>query len=89
MANHAVSEACMKAERALLRVLDGSCRTPIAALARIETPDIFKMDGLVAKPDGSRVIRRSLSGTLSEPERLGTELGEMIKKETPSDFFDM
>jgi Porphobilinogen deaminase len=41
------------AERACLEVLDGSCRTPIAALAEHEPGGILRLRALIALPDGS------------------------------------
>ena len=41
------------AERAFLAALDGSCRTPIAALAELDA-DRLRLRGLVASPDGRR-----------------------------------
>src|SRR5215211_7638051 len=52
--------ACL-AERAFLRGLGGGCQLPIAAHAIIEQ-DVLKLDGLVAKPDGSKRLQESLSG---------------------------
>ena len=62
--------ACL-AERAFLRGLGGGCQLPIAAHAVLDG-DVLKLDGLVAKPDGSEILRASTSGT--DPEALGSEL---------------
>jgi len=62
--------ACL-AERAFLRGLGGGCQLPIAAHAVLDG-DVLKLDGLVAKPDGSEILRASASGT--DPEALGSEL---------------
>ncbi|PHR59658.1 MAG: hydroxymethylbilane synthase [Robiginitomaculum sp.] len=47
----------LAAERAFLAALDGSCRTPIAALARIEAGEL-RFVGEVYLPDGSKFWRR-------------------------------
>ena len=52
--------ACL-AERAFLRGLGGGCQFPIAAHAIIDREQL-KLDGLVAKPDGSEILRASLTG---------------------------
>jgi hydroxymethylbilane synthase len=62
--------ACL-AERAFLRGLGGGCQLPIAAHAVLDG-DVLKLDGLVAKPDGSEILRASASGR--DPEALGSEL---------------
>lgn len=85
-ANHASSEQCAFAERALLRQLDGSCRTPIAAYATV-SGETMTLEALVAKPDGRQVLRRQISGPAQDADRLGTELGASMKAELPFDFF--
>jgi hydroxymethylbilane synthase len=66
--------ACL-AERAFLRGLGGGCQFPIAAHAILDG-DLLKLDGLVAKPDGSQILRGSLSG--SDPETLGASLASQL-----------
>ena len=70
--------ACL-AERAFLQSLGGGCQFPIAAHAILEN-DLLKLDGLVAKPDGSEILRDSLSGPLDDPEALGSELALHLMK---------
>jgi len=50
--NHADTSICVTAERAFLAKLEGSCRTPIAGLARLESGEIV-LDGLIVTPDGT------------------------------------
>jgi hydroxymethylbilane synthase len=68
--------ACL-AERSFLRSLGGGCQFPIAAHAIVDG-DSLKLDGLVAKPDGSEILRNSISGSLNDPEALGTQLAEHL-----------
>lgn len=68
--------ACL-AERAFLRSLGGGCQFPIAAHAVLDG-DELKLDGLVAKPDGSQILRDSLSGSANEAEALGSALAEQL-----------
>ncbi len=75
------------AERAFLRKLDGSCHTPIGALAVIDANGTMTLDGLAAKADGTSLVRQSISGRASEAEKLGIELGERIRAVLPPDFF--
>lgn len=74
---HAPTLSCVTAERALLAALDGNCRTPIAALARL-APDGLALEGLLAAPDGSRVARVTRHGAEAEGERLGREAGREL-----------
>lgn len=68
--------ACL-AERAFLRGLGGGCQLPIAAHAVIDGERLH-LDGLVAKPDGSEILRDSLSGLSSEAEALGSRLASHL-----------
>jgi len=68
--------ACL-AERAFLRGLGGGCQLPIAAHARIEG-ELLKLDGLVAKPDGSKRLQESLSGPSETAEALGASLAAVL-----------
>ena len=66
------------AERALLAELDGSCRTPIAALATLDG-DRLHLDGLLFLPDGSRHWAVSRSGAAADAEAIGREAGAALK----------
>lgn len=70
--------ARVTAERALLAVLDGSCRTPIAALAVLDGATLT-LKGLIAKPDGSEVLATERSGPVADAEALGRDAGEELK----------
>ncbi len=90
--NHYQSEVCVAAERALLTALDGSCRTPIAALAEYEGKESLTLRGPVARPDGSRLLRvsRSLArcdGIVAARE-LGKQAGRELLREAGPGFFD-
>jgi hydroxymethylbilane synthase len=75
------------AERALLAALDGSCRTPIAALAQLDGAGNLTLEALVADPAGSRVLRTDRRGAASDAEALGRDAGEELKSLMPPDFF--
>ena len=68
--------ACL-GERAFLRGLGGGCQFPIAAHAVLDD-GLLKLDGLVAKPDGSAILRDSLSGPASDAEALGSALANRL-----------
>ena len=76
--NHTSSAAAVVCERAFLRVLDGSCRTPIAGHARIEGDVIF-FKGLVVEPDGSKARDISLTGDIADAHAIGTQAGQQLK----------
>jgi hydroxymethylbilane synthase len=71
------TRTAMDAERAFAHRLGGSCQSPIAAHARLEGA-LLILDGLVAEPDGSRLIRDSASGSADDPVALGVLLAERI-----------
>jgi hydroxymethylbilane synthase len=75
--DHKFTRLACTAERAFLRSLGGGCQLPIAAHAAVREKRI-RLDGLVAEPGGSRIVRDRISGSLDEAEQLGTELGERL-----------
>jgi hydroxymethylbilane synthase len=75
----------IEAERAFLEVLDGSCRTPIAALARIKGGTLYFI-GEALTPDGTARWRRKDTKTLGDnptanARALGARLGQEIRDE--------
>jgi hydroxymethylbilane synthase len=75
--NHRDTRIAMDAERAFAHRLGGSCQSPIAAHARLEGRSLL-LDGLVAEPDGSRLVRDTASGSVDDPAALGRLLAERI-----------
>lgn len=75
--NHAPTWAASLAERSLLTRLDGSCRTPIGAYARIQG-DTLELCAIVAKPDGSQFVRRVRSAPVADAQKMGADLAEEI-----------
>ena len=71
------TRTALAAERSFARALGGSCQSPIAALARIEQ-DRLTLAGLVAEPDGSRLLREGASGPCARAEQLGEELAQRL-----------
>jgi len=74
---HAQTRIALDAERAFSRRLGGSCQSPIAAYAEISGGDLT-LDGLVAEPDGSRLLRDSISGAAHEAQTLGERLAQRV-----------
>ena len=74
----APTSACVLAERALSRALSGDCQLPLAAYAVAGGAQI-RLRGLVAMPDGSRVVRAELIGPIAAPERLGEALAANLR----------
>jgi hydroxymethylbilane synthase len=80
------ARAVATAERAMLALLDGSCATPIGGHARV-LDGVLRLTGLVARADGSFLLKRTLSGAPADAARIGTELGESLRADSPADIF--
>ncbi len=74
---HGATRIVMDAERAFAHRLGGSCQSPIAAYARLEGENLM-LEGLVAEPDGSRLLRDRQSGSSRHPAALGALLAERM-----------
>jgi hydroxymethylbilane synthase len=72
------TSACVLAERALSRALSGDCQLPLAAYAVANGAEI-RLRGLVAMPDGSKVVRAELSGPIATSEKLGEMLAAKLR----------
>jgi hydroxymethylbilane synthase len=83
----AEARAVSTAERALLAALDGSCRTPIGGHARLLPDGQLHLTGLIARADGSFLLKRSLHGAPKDAARLGRELGDSLRRDAPADIF--
>jgi hydroxymethylbilane synthase len=75
--DHPDTRLVMDAERAFARRLGGSCQSPIAAHARLEGRTLI-LEGMVAEPDGSRLLRDAQSGSIDHPAVVGELLAERI-----------
>lgn len=76
----------LAAERAFLRTLDGSCRTPIAGLAELSGGDLH-LRGEILRPDGSEAIAGERRGPVSDAGTMGTDLAEELRARAGKDFF--
>jgi hydroxymethylbilane synthase len=84
--DHSDTAIALKAERAFLAALDGSCRTPIAGHAIVAGPGL-SFRGMILSPDGSKVFETSRAGLAAEAEALGTDAGRELKRRAGPDFF--
>ena len=81
------ARAVSTAERAMLAMLDGSCRTPIGGYARVLPDGRLHLTGLVARPDGTFLLKRSTHGPKDDAVRLGAALGVSLRSDCPPDIF--
>ena len=75
--NDPETRSCVRAERALLRELQGGCQVPLGAWARIDKEEIL-LEACVFSPDGKEFARRELRGAPSDPLALGRSLGQIL-----------
>jgi hydroxymethylbilane synthase len=79
------TRACVLAERALLRALEAGCTAPVGALADLAEDELY-LRAAACAPDGSDVLRRSLTGPLTEPEELGRRLADILLEDGAADL---
>lgn len=75
--NDAAARAATTCERALLNRLGGGCQVPIGAFAEIRSAKLH-LEAIVADPDGSTILRESRVDNVSDPEKLGNAVGEIL-----------
>jgi len=71
--DHAPTHTAIAAERAMLAVLDGSCRTPVGALSRLDGGTLV-LKGQILSLDGKTAFDSVASGT--DPIALGRQVGD-------------
>ncbi len=79
------TEICVAAERAFLKVLDGSCQTPIAGYAEVKNATVT-ISGMILKPDGSESFSCHREGGVAEAAALGRDAGGELKTRAGPDF---
>ena len=75
--DHAPTRACVSAERAMTRTLGGSCQVPIAAYATLNKEKL-SLEGLVGRASDGETVRGYASGPMSEPDKLGQQVADML-----------
>lgn len=70
--DHAPTHRSIVAERAMLAVLDGSCRTPVGALTRLDGATLV-LKGQILSLDGRTEFNSAATG--GDPEALGRQVG--------------
>ena len=82
---HLATLAAVTAERAFLKQLDGSCRTPIGAYTELDG-DTLTLTGEILSPDGELSFSGRRSGSSAAAAALGTALGEELVARAGPDF---
>jgi len=73
----AETRACITAERALLRKLEGGCQVPLGAWARVQGSEII-LDARVLSPDGEEDLRRAARAPVEHADLVGKRLGREL-----------
>jgi hydroxymethylbilane synthase len=84
--HHLPTGEALACERAFLAALDGSCRTPIAGHAQIETGRL-SFTGMILTPDGSQSYEVEREGPAEDAVRIGREAGEDVRRRAGTSFF--
>jgi len=69
--NHADTYACMQAERAMLKALQGGCHTPIAAYCVVTANQNLRLIAMVSSLDGAEVLRARAKMPYADAVALG------------------
>ena len=77
----------LAAERSFLKGLDGSCQTPIAALAELDGGTL-RLRGEILRPDGSEVMTDDRTAPIEDGAQLGADMARDLRARAGEDFFD-
>ena len=69
---------CITAERAVLAALDGSCRTPISAMADLDAAGRLSLSAAVLSADGQQKFAADAEGNREQAQQIGTQLGQRL-----------
>lgn len=76
------------AERAFLAKMGGSCQTPLAAHAIALPQDAVKVVGMCGMPDGTRILKAEVTGSLTEAAALGERLADDLLAQGAREILD-
>ena len=78
-ANHQPTHSCIKAERNVLKVLEGDCETAVGVFASIEG-DKINLEAELFSLDGSKRFHLKSFESIDKAGELGIEMGKTLKK---------
>ncbi|MFZ2586744.1 MAG: hydroxymethylbilane synthase [Alphaproteobacteria bacterium] len=76
--NHVDTFTCITAERAMLRVLQGNCHTPIGGYCEITANRNLRLIGMVCSLDGKDVLRGRNKMPFDKPDDVGKAVAEEL-----------
>ncbi len=86
--DHAETRACISAERAVLRKLQGGCQIPLGALAHVRG-ETLHLEAAVFSPRGSAHVQSSDEGPVTEAAAVGERLGASLIEAGADDILRM
>lgn len=75
--HHQQTALCVTTERAMNKHLNGGCQVPIAGYALLNNDQLY-LRGLVAQPDGQKVLTTEFSAPISQAVQLGIKTAETL-----------
>jgi len=81
------TSACAQAERAVSRVLGGSCQIPLAAFAHVEGQTLH-LQARLGRPDGSLMLHAQQSGPVAEAQTLGQMVAAQLQAQGAQALMD-
>jgi hydroxymethylbilane synthase len=85
--NHSPTATAISAERQFLHQMGGGCNVPVAVYARMN-PNGVEIEGLVASPDGRRIIRDSLLQNAEMADEAAVVLADRILRAGGREILD-
>ena len=83
--NHQNTHNCIKAERNVLKILEGDCETAVGVFASIDENKIF-LESELFSLDGKERFHLKSSGDVDKAYELGIEMGKTLKKISNSSY---
>lgn len=83
--NDPATASAIAAERTVLQHLGGGCSVPIAVLGQCQNHHLH-VQALVSSPDGSRALRRNISGPAAQAVPLGKRLAAQLHADGAGDI---
>jgi hydroxymethylbilane synthase len=83
--NHQPTHNCIKAERNVLKILEGDCETAVGAFAKIEKDNI-SLEAELFSLDGKERFYYKASKELKLASELGKEAGTILKKDSKNSY---
>ena len=86
--NHPETEACTRAERELMRRLEGGCQIPLGALAEQLEEGLITLTACLCSLDGSRRVRETLTGDAEDPLGVAEALETILNSHGAREILD-